>query len=79
MLVPHSEHEFILQNQKQAELCSLYQERYFFGCTFDCTPHCFYQMCPFRLYIPQSKSYELGAIAILAGKTQHHYEYHLKR
>ena len=35
-------------------------------------------MCPFRLYIPQYKSYELGAIAILTGKTAQHYEYEFK-
>lgn len=76
--VSHSEYGFILQNQQQAELCSLYQERYFFDGIFDCRPHYFYQMCPFRLYIPQYKSYELGAIAILTGKTQQHYEYAFK-
>ena len=32
-------------------------------------------MCPLRLFIPQYKSYELGAIALLTGKTTQHYEY----
>ena len=32
-------------------------------------------MRPLRLFIPQYKSYELGAIALLTGKTTQHYEY----
>ena len=69
MLVSHSEYGFIFQTRQQIELCSLYQERYFFDGTFDCTPHYIYQMCQFRLYIPQYKSYEIGALTILTGKT----------
>ena len=75
MLVSHSDLGIILQTREQAELCSLYQERYFFDGTFDCAPFYFYQMCPLRLFIPQYKSYELGAIALLTGKTTQHYEY----
>jgi len=75
MLASHSDLGIILQTRQQAELCSLYQERYFFDGTFDFAPFYFYQMCPLRLFIPQYKSYELGAIALLTGKTTQHYEY----
>ena len=71
MLVSHSDLGIILQTREQAELCSLYQERYFFDGTFDCAPFYFYQMCPLRLFIPQYKSYELGAIALYELYTRH--------
>ena len=74
MLASHSDYGFILQTLQQAELYSLYPERYFFNGTYDWVPHYFYQKCSFRLYIPQYKSYELGAISILTHKIAQHHE-----
>ena len=78
MLLLHSDYGFVMKTLQQAELCSLYREIYIFKRTFYCAPHYFYQMCPFRLYIPQHKKYELGAIAILTVKTAKYIEYTFK-
>ena len=75
MLVSHSELGIVLQTREQAELCSLYQERYFFDGTFESAPYNFYQICPFRLLVPQYQSYELGGLVLLTGKTTQHYQF----